>query len=73
MYCSMAKKTSAYNEGVPRKPKPLPIPESVDPKHRFDTVLTALLAVRKDELQKVEDKLKQVRESMRTKKGKNKG
>jgi hypothetical protein len=46
---------------VPRKPKPLPLPELPHCKRRFDTILTALLAVKKDELQKIEDKLKEVR------------
>jgi hypothetical protein len=38
----------AYNEGVPRKPKPLPLPELPHCKRRFDAILTALLAVKKE-------------------------
>jgi len=46
-----------YNEGVPRKPKPLPLPHLADPSKRFDTILTALLAVPKSEAREVLTKL----------------
>jgi hypothetical protein len=48
---------------MPRKPKPLLLPHLADSPKRFDAMLTALLAVKKDELQRVEDKIKQVREA----------
>lgn len=46
---------------VPRKPKPLPVPQVADPSRRFNTILMALLAVKKEELQKIEDKLNKVK------------
>jgi hypothetical protein len=53
---------------VPRKPKPLPLPRLTDPSKRFDTILTALLAVKKEELQRVENKIKEVREAQERRK-----
>ena len=46
-----------YNEVVPRKPKPLPLPSRLTDSRQF---LTALLAVKKDELQRIEAKIKEV-------------
>jgi hypothetical protein len=49
-----------YNEIVPRKPKPIPLPETADPKRRFDNTLTALLSVNKAELHAIEEQIKGV-------------
>jgi len=49
-----------YNGIVPRKPKPMPFPQGVDPKQRFNATLTALLAVNKAELQAIDEKLKAI-------------
>lgn len=51
-----------YNGFVPRKPKPITLPPRLVDSRQF---LTALLAVKKDELQKIEKKLKKVRQATR--------
>lgn len=38
----------------------MPLPETADPKRRFDNTLTALLAVNKAELHAIEEKIKAV-------------
>jgi len=50
---------------VPRKPKPIPLPPHLADPRQF---LTALLAVKKDELQKIEAKIKEVRAAKERKK-----
>jgi hypothetical protein len=46
----------------------VPVDDSADPKQRFDRLLTGLLAVKKEELQKIEEKLKAVRTEAGTRK-----
>jgi hypothetical protein len=41
----------------------MPLPESADPKQRFRDTLTALLAVKKSDLQKIETALEAVRKA----------
>jgi hypothetical protein len=53
---------------VPRKPKPMPLPQCADPKRRFDATLRALLAVNKTDLQNIEEKLKAVRTELQKRK-----
>jgi hypothetical protein len=45
---------------VSRKPKPIPLPRLADPSKQFNTIPTALLAMKKEELQKVQEKLNAV-------------
>jgi hypothetical protein len=45
---------------VPRKPKPIQLPPALTDSRQF---LTALLAVKKDELQSIEKKVKEVLEA----------
>jgi len=50
---------------VPRKPKPIPLPPRLADSRQF---LTALLAVKKEELQKVEKKMNELREAQERRK-----
>lgn len=54
---------------MPRKPKPISLPDASDPKRRFDNTLTALLSVIKAELQAIEERIKAIqKEKARRKK-----